>query len=250
MVAVAIPSDVYLTYSIFILTASERIASFSLNLRADLKASVASSSHTIMPTPDNNSILPALPVCSDTNSPLFRSVLQDKPYKVPDAFTQRMILSSIPQLALLDTANVKSDLQVTPETLRYLHSVGEKIAQEIVNVEVSFRALKARLILQKEEYLRQNNACKDMILRISNMKGSRRESLQIHLRQVQEEQSRLLVRMDKVLQALISKASPDLNEHETKWFEELQRMKAQVIGVGRHDQTSLKSRIQQVTVPP
>ena len=52
--------------------------------------------------------------------------------------------------------------------------------------------------------------------------------------------------MKRLLEALIKKASPDLNEHETRWFEELKRMKAQVMGVGRYDAESLKMRTRKV----
>ena len=53
--------------------------------------------------------------------------------------------------------------------------------------------------------------------------------------------------MDKVLRALIKSASPELNEHETRWFQELERMKAQVLGVGRYDQDSLRNRVRLVS---
>lgn len=45
-----------------------------------------------------------------------------------------------------------------------------------------------------------------------------------------------------MLQSLMEKASPDLSEHETKWFEELKRMKEDIIGAGRYDEGSLVAR--------
>ena len=62
------------------------------------------------------------------------------------------------------------------------------------------------------------------------------------INKVQTEQAHLIKRMNRLLETQIKKASPDLNEHETRWFEELKRMKAQVLGVGRYDSDSMKMR--------
>jgi nucleoporin NUP82 len=42
------------------------------------------------------------------------------------------------------------------------------------------------------------------------------------------------------------RASPELSENETKWFEELKRMKVEVFGSGRYDEESMRSRVKLV----
>jgi nucleoporin NUP82 len=59
---------------------------------------------------------------------------------------------------------------------------------------------------------------------------------------IQAEQKVLLRRLDRMLQGLMEKASPELSEHETKWFEELKRMKEEISGSGRYDEGSLVAR--------
>lgn len=80
------------------------------------------------------------------------------------------------------------------------------------------------------------------------MNGPKKAAVLAKMKSLQDGQQALLHRMDRVLQALINKASPELNDHETKWFDELRRMKGQVLGIGRYDQTSLKIRSQLVSV--
>jgi hypothetical protein len=52
----------------------------------------------------------------------------------------------------------------------------------------------------------------------------------------------LLSRLDRTLQGLMRKASPELSENESRWFEELKRMKNEVLGAGRYDEESLRAR--------
>ncbi|CAK5275712.1 unnamed protein product [Mycena citricolor] len=59
---------------------------------------------------------------------------------------------------------------------------------------------------------------------------------------IREEQQQLHTRLERMLRGLMSQASPDLSEHETKWFAELKRMKSEVEGAGKYDERSLVSR--------
>lgn len=60
-------------------------------------------------------------------------------------------------------------------------------------------------------------------------------------------QKELLVRLDQLLAALMREASPELSEHEVKWFEELKRMKLEVLGSGKYDADSLAAKTKQVS---
>jgi len=77
---------------------------------------------------------------------------------------------------------------------------------------------------------------------MADIKGRRYAEANARVERVKETQKNLMARLDRVLQALVNKASPELSEHETRWFEELRRMKDEVVGVGRYDESSLVAR--------
>lgn len=239
--AVTIPNDVYLTYSIFILTSSFRVATLALNLRTEPLNTPESQDDKLRET----STLPALPPSS--GPPSYVSILKAKEFVIPPNFARPLGLSPIAKLALPKSHDVKAEILLTPETLRYITSVGEKLLNEIYDAQKNYRELQIRIELQRQEYEHLQITARNIVNSLAQLNGPRKAAFQSRLKQVQENQVSLLGRMDKVLQALINKASPELNDHETRWFEELQRMKGQVLGAGRFDSGSLKYRIQQVT---
>ncbi|KAI5119910.1 hypothetical protein M0805_003714 [Coniferiporia weirii] len=234
--AVVIPSDVYLTYSIFILTATLRVASFTLNLRTE---------GPVVPEPaEKRRDISLLPTSPSSTPPAYVSLLSTQPFTCPPALSRPMGFPTIAKLSLPQSHSVKAELRLTPETLRYLGTVSERISGEVHDAVIACHALKNRADLQKQEFERLQKKAVELVTRTRDLTGPRKIQLQETLRKVQDERNRLLGRMDKLLQALIRKASPELNEHETRWFEELQRMKSQVLGVGRYDSDSLKNRVQ------
>lgn len=74
------------------------------------------------------------------------------------------------------------------------------------------------------------------------MQGSRKAEMQEKAGRLKDAQVALMRRLDSVLNALTKKASPELSENETKWFEELGRMREEVVGAGRYDERSLVAR--------
>ena len=118
---------------------------------------------------------------------------------------------------------------------------------EVFEAQQKYRTLQIRADMQKQEYEHLLGTARNIVDRITRLNGPKKAALQERLGKVQENQVTLLGRMDKVLQALINKASPELNDHEAKWFEELERMKNQLLGTGRYVSGSLKYRIQQVS---
>jgi len=76
------------------------------------------------------------------------------------------------------------------------------------------------------------------------IRGERQDRIEARTRTVQVGQQALLARLDRVLAELMKHASPTLSDHETKWFDELGRMREQVLGAGKYDEASLKARMQ------
>jgi nucleoporin NUP82 len=98
------------------------------------------------------------------------------------------------------------------------------------------------MYLQQYELPRLTKKCQEMESILEEIQGPGRASTEDRLAKVQEEQKLLLARLDRLLQSLMEKASPELSEHEAKWFEELKRMKESVLGRGKYDEDSLVCR--------
>lgn len=101
-------------------------------------------------------------------------------------------------------------------------------------------------MLQRSELARMSSKCRDMESVIEDLKGPAGMTSRARFEAVQSVQKVLLGRMDRMLQELMERASPGLSEHETKWFEELNRMKGEISGEGRYDEGSLTARIRLV----
>ncbi|KAM5534279.1 hypothetical protein V8D89_012007 [Ganoderma adspersum] len=278
VVGVAIPNDVYLTYSIFVLTSSMRMSVFPLNLRSEtslvsesqpthpatsfaielpqassslFKPSLSSPSSFGSPAPPTklaSSIasgsgsaptlaLPALP----DSSPAYVSLLSAQPWKTPDAIARPNGLPSIPRLSLPNGSALIDD-HVEPETLRFLATTVEKLSAQIHDIQLAHGAAEARAALQEQEFKRQRDACAKMLDTVRALGGPRQRAGQDRVARARETQKTLVERLEKVLQGLMVKASPALSESESKWFEELRRMKAEVVGAGKYDDQALLAR--------
>ncbi|THH13916.1 hypothetical protein EW146_g6350 [Bondarzewia mesenterica] len=237
VIAVALPNDVYLTYSIFILTSSMRVVSFTLNLRSDV---LQSRPADLLTDKEEIAVEPLLKQIE--GPPIYVSLLGDKPFETPAIFSRPSGLPSIPRLALPGSQTPK-EFRLTPDTLRYLGQTVERFTAQIHDVQLAYREVRARSALQEQEYRRQQEKSGDMEDLISQLEGPRRDKTDERLEKVQAAQSVLMSRLSKTLHALIKEASPELSEHEMGWFDELKRMKGEVIGAGRYDESSLLARV-------
>ncbi|KAL5530163.1 hypothetical protein ACEPAF_6420 [Sanghuangporus sanghuang] len=239
VIAAVIPKDVYLTYTIFMLTATMRVATHTLTLRSE-----SADGLELVESSQDTSGLPALP--SSSGPPAYVSLLTAEPFSVPPVLSRPVGLPTVSNVPVPRSHSIKDEIRVTPETLRYLANVQERISSEMHEAIIACRQLKGRGDMQRQEYERLQKRVAELVGRTQTLLGPRKNKLQERLQSVQAEQTRLLGRMDRLLHALIRQASPELNEHETRWFEELQRMKAQVLGIGRYDPDSLRVRIKQL----
>lgn len=214
-----------------------RIISFPLALRSD---SPPSTSRTL--PPQDIKLIGAPP----SDSQPFVSLLTTQPYTAPNPLARSTAGLPANARLVLPPQVVKGEFRLTPDTLRYLGNTVEKFTAQIRAVQLSHREAEARAVLQAREFGRQQEAYTDMLRIVEAMKGQRQAATTARVEQVRDEQRALLGRMERILRALMMKASPELSEHETKWFEELSRMKVEVNGVGRYDEGSLSARIKAV----
>lgn len=240
VVAVAIPNDVYLTYSVFILTSVMRITVFPLNLRSESPRSrpVALEDGVDVPPPLGKSQW-LTPVEGQST---YVSLLGGEPYKPPPFLAPSSGFSPIPKLSLPPSSSDSKGFTLTPDTLRYIATTVAQITGHIHETHLAYRAADLRASLQKQELVRLSNKCKEMETTILKLKGVTKDTTEARIKRIEDKQKSLLARLDRMLQSLMEKASPDLSEHETKWFEELKRMKEDIIGAGRYDEGSLVAR--------
>jgi len=116
-------------------------------------------------------------------------------------------------------------------------------------VLVAHKTVEGRVELQKAEFTRVQAKCGEMLRligqlkeRVNDIQGVQEEGRVGRVERLKGKHKELMGRSDRLLQALMNGASPELSECETKWFEELRRMKGDVIGVGKFDEGSLKAR--------
>ena len=185
--------------------------------------------------------------CVDGPSPLV-SVLGTEPF-VPPSLTSRFSdLSSSPRLLLPEVPSGSKELTLTPDTLRFLGTSVAQITSQSREVIVACQIITRRVYLQQHELPRLMKKCQEIESLVEKIKGPGKAATAMRLAKVQEEQRVLLARLDRMLQNLIERASPELSEHEAKWFEELKRMKEDVLGRSRYDEDSLVSRTRLVCV--
>ncbi|KIM46011.1 hypothetical protein M413DRAFT_441079 [Hebeloma cylindrosporum] len=233
VIAIAIPNDVYLTYSIFILTSVMRMTSFPLNLRSEpLPPKTVDIGGTSQPGSKNAWLIPM------DGIPTYVSLLGTEAYKPPAIVTSFSGLPSQPKLS----GSGSKEFLLTPDTLRFIGTTVGQITTQIRELEFAYQEAITRVKIQNQELQRQSAKCKDMENVVERLKGPGRVTVDGRLSKIQDEQKNLLARLDRLLQALMKKASPELSELETKWFEELKRMKIDVLGNGRYDEDSLVAR--------
>ncbi|KAL6309749.1 hypothetical protein BKA93DRAFT_876721 [Sparassis latifolia] len=231
IVGVSIPCDVYLTYSIFVLTAAMRISVFPLLLSEDDFSETPEVS-----TKPEPKLLLAL-----EGPTAYVSLLGKEPFATPAILSRPASLPSHPRLSLPASA-IKSEFMVTADTLRYFATTAEFLTGQMQEVEAAHRASEARAELQFNEFARQRETCLQMLNIIERIKGRRRAEMKQRMERLHEAQKKLSARLDRTLQSLMEKASPELSVHETKWFEELRGMKQEVVGASKFDSRSLTVR--------
>jgi nucleoporin NUP82 len=228
VISVIVPNDVYLNYSIYVLTSSKRVVSFSLNMRSGLPSK-----------DDPKSSVPVDRLLEPAESPAaYISLLGTEAWKPPTSLS-----SGLPATPRLATPGSK-DFRVTPDTLRFFSSKVDEIVTSIHGVESAYRQVDARIDLQHEELDRQVTKVNEIRVLLGELRGARQDRIDARTHAIQAGQQALIARLDRVLAELMKRANPTLSDHETKWFDELGRVREQVLGAGRYDEASLRARVQ------
>ncbi|KAJ7499068.1 hypothetical protein FB451DRAFT_1334620 [Mycena latifolia] len=244
VIAVAVPNDVYLTYSIFILTSAMRITTFPLNLRSETPSRPKPQS-TLPLKDETKSVSKWLTPCD--GPPAYVSLLGNAPYAPPECLTRASSgLPVNPRLSLppspAKAGSGSGEFMLTPDVLRYLGTTVGVLSAQMQTVLLAYRAADARAALQLGELARLSQKCGEMETSISVLRGARRAKTEERFTRVREEQRALHGRLERMLRGLMDRASPELSEYETKWFGELKRMQGEIQGAGKYDEGSLIAR--------
>ncbi|GAA5883205.1 hypothetical protein JCM1840_004672, partial [Sporobolomyces johnsonii] len=224
VVGLELINDVYLGYSILLITASLQLVGIELSLRVDPSLLPDASPSTSAPHPHQAQGISPEP-------PAYVSLL-DTPFSIPSALTKRAGgVSTLPRLASNPSSSSK-ELVITPDVLRQLGKAVEQVQTSIRDVVAGADAVQHRLELQMKELSRQLGKLDELSRLSGELRSSTtsREGLAGRLARVEDTQRALLARTDRVLQRLMDAHQPSLSTYEKKWFDELTRLEREVKG--------------------
>ncbi|TIB92557.1 hypothetical protein E3Q18_02288 [Wallemia mellicola] len=231
IVALDVINDAYLGYLLFALTNTMQILPLDLSLR------VQTDPETIETKPKPQ----MLPKVSDsaTSKPSSSNQASNEERKLYSSLLESPFIQDQPDGSnkinlshKLAPVNTRAEIQVTPQTLRYMGGVVENVRHHNQNSIQTGNNIQDRLSLQLKETEKQIEKLAHVAKIATNPsneagvgtgKGARVEK-------VSNEQSELLKRMDNLLQRLMDKHQPTLSTHEKKWFAELGRIRDEVSG--------------------
>lgn len=228
---IALVNDVYLGYSILIITDSLQLVAIELSLRVDSSLLIESAADASIAAP---------PRGLSSDPPAYLSLL-DTSFVVPALLDRRSGVSAVPRLAIKTPSTGKAQLTITPDSLRFIGKTVETLRHEIRDLVAAADSVQNRLELQMKELSRQLGKLRDLSSLSNNLRksiststaaalGAGGEPLAQRLQRVSTRQAALLARTDHLLQQLINAHQPLLSTYETKWFDELGRLEREVLG--------------------
>lgn len=150
----------------------------------------------------------------------------------------------IPQI--VGTSTSKTAFTLTTASLRQLSTAVENFQRHMQSVHQAQRETEARATLQRQEHARQQVEYTKVFNLLQTLRTKRQDDARRKLESLRAKHAEMLKRTDIMLKRLMLRASPELNEHETRWFHELTRMKEEVYGLNKHDDQSLNAKSDRV----
>ncbi|GAA6029974.1 hypothetical protein JCM8097_009196 [Rhodosporidiobolus ruineniae] len=234
VVGLQVVNDVYLGYSLLLLTSSLQLAGIELSLRID-------SSDLALHSASATSSAPS------ADPPAYVSLL-NTPFTVP-----AILSSSRPATRLGPTPGGSKELTITPDTLRQLGKHVSTVQTSVRELVSAADEVQHRLELQMKELSRQLGKLAelkqlrvDLGKSVAASSAADETSAEARLRRAEQTQQQLVERADRVLQRLMEAHQPEVSTYERRWFDELGRLEVQVHGAVDEDRataaTSLETR--------
>jgi hypothetical protein len=181
-----------------------------------------------------------------TEPPAYIPLLTPPPFVPPAPLDAQKGLPKNTRIALPTNIAKGKELEITPETLRFLGQAVQSYRGETRDIVSAANVVQGRLELQLKELSRQLGKLAEVERIVESDKKKAEGALGGRLEKAREKQRELLARLDRVLQRLMDSHQPVLSTYEKQWFEELARMEAQIskdkTGSGR----TLQARLDQV----
>ncbi len=234
-----IPSDVYDAQRLFVLTSNMDLVSLVSLHRENSKEALSLSKVT---TKEQNQAHMPSPPPKSQGPP---TILSARPFTLPPSLDKPFVLPLETQ-KLLQSMPKNHEIQMSSSVLRVLANVVDCYTAEIREIQLSHSALGMRASLQRKELEFQSSACRKIIKIIDDLKSLRRENLHNRLKRLQDEQQHMSTRIEGLRRSLVSRASPELNDAEAQWFQELHRINNRVAGTTPYEQASLVARVKTV----
>jgi len=131
--------------------------------------------------------------------------------------------------------------------MRYLGQTVEHLRAQIDAAKYANAVTEAQAQLQTVEFHRQVRQVQQIMGMLEASRTKRCAAWKVRVEKVKKTQDELLERLDRTLRVYVRKVAPELSEQEAKWFEELKRMKTEVLGQGKYDEQSLRARTKLVS---
>ncbi|OZJ05957.1 hypothetical protein BZG36_01183 [Bifiguratus adelaidae] len=214
-------NDLYLSYSLIILTSTYECAAFELTLRSNTGAA------------ELNEQLRA--TGQDDNSADYICMLTQPAFTVPESLDNNQGVPRRPKIVskLPNQPASKEGLKMDEASLQYIASVVETFRNEIKDIHNAGSLIKKRVNMQQQELRRQVSKLRELQETISNtIEPEIHDVLDSRYSMAQENHQELRLRADRVLRQILEVYQPSLTDREKESFKELDRYKTQVLGDG------------------
>ncbi|ORX91102.1 hypothetical protein K493DRAFT_287243 [Basidiobolus meristosporus CBS 931.73] len=212
IVGLAVVSDVYLTYSLLIMTSSFQFVGMELALRVQIPT--ASSHLKESEESSETSYIPLLPLPT---------------YTPPEALGNFQGLTRQPRIVLPPNHKGKQ-LKMDEESLRFLGQMVERLRDDAHVVVNAHNSICQRINLQIKEFHRQLTKLSEVSKIVHGDLREKETEVGQKVDKLRENQKKLTLRMDSLLQTLIDQHEPTLSEYETKYFKELKTIEHKLRG--------------------
>ncbi|KDE05844.1 hypothetical protein MVLG_03787 [Microbotryum lychnidis-dioicae p1A1 Lamole] len=238
-------NDVYLGYTMLLVTSSLQLVAIELSLRVD------------------SSLLPSATLSSSThrgkglpNEPPPYLSLLESPFKTPSilASSSQHVLPR--QVVPKSLANKGALETVTPDSLRFIGKSVEALRTRLSDLVDASDQVQNRIELQLAELGRQLTKVHELrkiiagglIQDTSLNAGDEERVLKDRIGKVKERQEVLLKRTDRILQGLMDRHAPSVSTFERNWFDELKRLEGEIEGgkEGEGDGPGLTTRVERL----
>ncbi|CAO3657884.1 unnamed protein product [Umbelopsis ramanniana] len=216
-------TDAYLSYSLFIVTATHRLIGLELTLR---RTAMGRSQSALSKAMSNQ----LASVTSDTDVK-YTPLLSLPPFEPPKCLKRQQGLPSKPRVVVPPEYSGKKEIVINEDTIKFLADSAEVFRDEIREIIKAATDVRHRLGLQKNEQQRQLKQLSEIYNRINELSPPEEREKRIKaLEKIARKDKKLALRADSILQKLMDLHQPELSTAEKRWIKELEILQKLIEG--------------------